>query len=135
MSLCRKIVILTSIIISSTVIFMGIALIIDYYRGHPYFGSADAQRQSAELLTQTYDNQDSHYTIKYPADWQYDAAAKGTVIFRGKSGIPSNSSTVNIQTVLAKKTGGQFSSVKQFIVDIKKQANSQTTKPKFLDSG
>lgn len=86
-------------------------------------------------LSQVYDNQDSHYAIKYPANWEYDTSSRGTVIFSGKRGTASYFSTVNIQTVLAKKTGGDFSTVDQFVKDLKKQASGLSAKVNFIEEG
>ncbi len=86
-------------------------------------------------MTNSYDNQDSRYTMKYPGNWEYEKAGDGTVIFSGKRGTTAYFSTVNIQTVLTKKTGGDFSTVKQFMADIKHQAVSQSPGVKFLESG
>jgi hypothetical protein len=83
----------------------------------------------------TYDNQDSRYTIKYPSTWEYEKSGDGTIIFSGKQGTAAYFSTVNIQTVLTKKTGGDFSTVKQFMADIKNQAVTQSPGVKFLESG
>jgi hypothetical protein len=86
-------------------------------------------------LTNTYDNKDSRYLMKYPASWEYEKAGDGTVIFSGKRGSSSYFSTVNIQTVLTKKTGGDFSTVKEFMADIKHQAMTQSPGVKFYESG
>jgi hypothetical protein len=86
-------------------------------------------------LTKLYDSKDSHYAIKYPASWEYDASDKGTVIFSGRPGSPSYYSTINIQTILTKKTGGEYATVKQFIADIRKQASAQSKGVKFLENG
>lgn len=82
--------------------------------------------------TKLYDNPDSKYTIKYPANWEVDNSTKGTVIFSGKHGTPSYYSTVNIQTVLTKKTGGSYATIKDFMTDLKNQAKSQSSNAKFL---
>lgn len=89
----------------------------------------------SDALSSVYDNQDSRYSMKYPSNWEYEKAGDGTVIFSGKRGSPAFFSTVNIQTVLTKKTGGDFSTVKQFMADIKQQATSQSPGVKFLDNG
>lgn len=83
----------------------------------------------------TYDNKDSKYSIKYPKDWVYDQSNPGTVIFSGKQGTPEYFSTVNIQTILTKKTGGDYDDVKAFMADINKQAKRESTDSKFLEHG
>lgn len=86
-------------------------------------------------LSKLFDNTDSHYSIKYPSSWDYEKTGPGTVVFSGKNGTQSYFSTVNIQTVLTKKTGGDFTSVKDFMTDLKKQAKSQSPNANFTDSG
>ena len=86
-------------------------------------------------LTKVYDNKDSRYSIKYPEDWEYDVPGQGTVVFNGKKGTPAFYSTVNIQTVLTKSTGGDYSTVNEFISDIKNQALKQFADAKFIDNG
>lgn len=87
------------------------------------------------VTLKTYDNKDSRYTLDYPSNWEYEKAGDGTVIFSGKRGTPAYFSTVNVQTVLSKKNGGDFSSVKEFMADIKSQATSQSPSTKFIESG
>lgn len=94
--------------------------------------SSDSSNNS---LTQLYENQNSKYSIKYPANWEYEQPSKGTVIFSGKKGTPAYFYTVSIQTVLAKKTGGSFATVKEFTDDLKKQIVEQGTDGKILDQG
>jgi hypothetical protein len=94
-----------------------------------------AVSSAAGPLQKKYDNSESRYSINYPASWEYEKAGQGTIIFSGRRGTPSYFSTVNIQTVLTKKTGGTFSTVQQFMKDLKKQAISQSPGIKFLESG
>lgn len=93
------------------------------------------EEASAMLLTKTFDNKESHYVIKYPTSWEYDSSSQGTVIFSGRQGTPAYYATVNVQTVLTKKTGGEFKNVKEFINDIKKQAKKESRNVTFLESG
>lgn len=86
-------------------------------------------------ITKVYDNKDSRYSIKYPTNWEFDSTSRGTVIFSGKQGTPQYYSTINIQTVLAKKTGGDYGSVKEFMADIKRQAKKGSQNTQFLESG
>lgn len=97
--------------------------------------NASEANNHSSAMTNSYDNRDSRYTIKYPANWDYEKSSDGTVIFSGKRGTPAFFSTVNIQTVLTKKTGGDFTTVKEFMADIKHQAVSQSPGVKFLESG
>ena len=96
---------------------------------------APSATADANAMTNTYDNQESRYTMKYPASWEYEKSGDGTVIFSGRRGTPDYFSTVNIQTVLTKKSGGDFSTIKQFMSDIKHQAVSESPGVKFLESG
>jgi|GEM_PF-1547666 len=86
-------------------------------------------------VTNMYDNQDSRYVMKYPSSWEYEKANDGTVIFSGKPGTSAFFSTVNVQTVLTKKTGGDFANIKEFMSDIKHQAVDQSPGVRFVDSG
>lgn len=95
-----------------------------------------APAQSGPLvLDKTYDNKDSRYTIRYPAHWMLEKSGPGTIIFSGEQGTPSYFSTVNIQTVQAKKIGGQFSTVDEFIQDLKNQGKTQAKDITFSEQG
>lgn len=91
--------------------------------------------RSSMLQAKTFDNKESHYLIKYPTSWEYDSSSQGTVIFSGRQGTPAYYATVNVQTVLTKKTGGEFKNVREFINDIKKQAKKESKNVTFLASG
>lgn len=99
------------------------------------FAEENEDASDAPVTLNTYDNKDSRYSMQYPSNWQYERAGDGTVVFSGKRGTDSFFSTVNIQTVLSKKNGGDFSSVKQFMIDIKHQALTQSPGVKFLENG
>jgi len=86
-------------------------------------------------LSKQYDNRDSHYRINYPADWIYDDSGKGAVVFSGKKNTLAYYSTVNIETVLSKKSGGEYSNVDDLIVDVKRQALQESPKTTFVGSG
>lgn len=86
-------------------------------------------------LTKVYDNHDSKYLIKYPSDWIYDESEKGAVVFSGKKNTPAYYTTINIQTVLTKKAGGDYSSVADLISDIKRQVLAESPKTNFVDRG
>jgi hypothetical protein len=91
--------------------------------------------EDSTAMTKVYDNADSRYTLNYSPLWEYEKTSDGTIIFSGKRGTPAFYSTVNIQTVLSTKTGGDFSRVNQFMADIKHQAVSQSAAVKFLENG
>jgi TM2 domain-containing membrane protein YozV len=75
------------------------------------------------------------YTINYPAAWDYDQPDKRSILFSGKKGSASYYTTVSIQVIPSKETGGAYSSVKEAISDLKNQISSQATNVKFLTSG
>ncbi len=93
------------------------------------------QAKLASSQLKRYENVDSRYTIDYPANWDVDASEKGTVIFSGPKNTPSFYSTINIQTVLTKNSGGEYKTIKLFMDDIKHQAMAQSPNTKFLESG
>ncbi|TAK75881.1 MAG: hypothetical protein EPO11_04945 [Gammaproteobacteria bacterium] len=137
MSTLKKTIVVLGIILLCIILVLAITLRL---KNKP---TAEVQSTSASSSAQPtaspfklYDNHDSRYSIQYPAEWTYDASAEqGTVVFTGKTGTPSFYSTINIQTVLTKKTGGEYANVKQFIADIKKQAARQSSHPVFLEHG
>lgn len=87
------------------------------------------------VLNQLYENKVSHFSIKYPDGWEVQTIGKGTVVFNGRPGTRSFDSSVNVQTVLTQQTGGDFSTVKQFVQDLKNQAIRETPDTRFLESG
>ncbi len=138
--MCRKLMIGISIVVAFIIIFVAVAWYVTggSLRQLSFKNSELFQDTSAEVNTvsRLYDNRNSGYSIKYPLGWSYDdKSVKGAVIMRGKEGTDSYNVTVNIQTVLTKKTGGKFTTVKEFIDDMKAQAKSQALGPKYLESG
>lgn len=91
--------------------------------------------ENSASSTKLYDNRDSKYLIKYPSDWIYDESERGAVIFSGKKNTPAYYTTVNIQTVLTKKSGGDYSSAADLISDIKRQVLIESPKTNFVDRG
>jgi hypothetical protein len=81
----------------------------------------------------TYQNRESRYSIQYPGNWEADSTEQGLVVFNGPKDTPSFYSTINIQTILTKKNGGEYASIGDFIKDIKKQARLQSKETKFLN--
>jgi hypothetical protein len=81
----------------------------------------------------TYQNHDSRYSIQYPGDWEVDTPEQGLVVFNGPRDTPAFYSTINVQTVLTKKNGGEYATIDDFIKDIKKQARLQSKDTKFLN--
>lgn len=75
-------------------------------------------------LPELFDNPNSKYSIRYPADWEYTQPDAGTVVIGGKKGLPSYESTLNIQTILTKKNGGKYNTLDELMNSIKKQIMS-----------
>jgi TM2 domain-containing membrane protein YozV len=90
---------------------------------------------STNSLSNVYEDKSNKYSIKYPDDWKYENTEKGTVLFRGKEGTPSYYTTINIQTILAKKSGGKFSNTKELVDDLKMQLSKASFKAKILKQG
>lgn len=97
--------------------------------------SSNAVSSYKNDLSNTYEDKPNQYSIKYPKDWSHDNQAKGTLLFRGQQGTPAYFTTVNIQTILTRKTGGEYSNVNALISALKKQLMEQTTNAKILDEG
>lgn len=85
--------------------------------------------------TKIFENKSNRYSIQYPTDWEYEQPEKGTVIFSGKKGTPSYFATVNIQTILTKKSGGKYTNLKEFMASFKKQIAEHASDAKILDQG
>lgn len=82
-------------------------------------------------LPNKFTNNDSGYSIQYPGNWQYQQPDAATVVIGGKQGTKSFDSTVNIQTVLTKESGGKYQSTKQLLDNLKKQAQEFTKNTQF----
>ena len=94
--------------------------------------SAATTTASEVALTQSYVNKESRYSIKYPADWEYERKDNASIVFSGKKGTPTYYSTVNIQVIMSKKTGGKYETADELLDSIKNQATEQSTNVKFL---
>jgi hypothetical protein len=86
---------------------------------------------SAINLPKKFTNHDSGYSIQYPGNWDYQQPDAATVVIGGKQGTKSFDSTVNIQTVLTKESGGKYQSIKQLLDNLKKQAQEFTKNTQF----
>lgn len=82
-----------------------------------------------------YQHKGNRYSIEFPKSWQFNESDKGTILFRGKSGTQAYYSTVNIQTILSKKSGGQFSTVDELMDSLKNQIVNAATGGKVLNQG
>lgn len=86
-------------------------------------------------LTNSFDSKENKFIINYPDKWTHALLKNGTVILSGKLGTRAYYSTINVQTILSKKTGGKFRNVKQLVDDIKKQVREMADNAIFLESG
>lgn len=77
----------------------------------------------------------SRYSISYPADWTVEEPEKSVVLFRGKAGTAAQYASVNIQTVLATKTGGKYDSSRALMDALKAQLYEIDLNTKILAQG
>lgn len=95
--------------------------------------SSEKSRSTNEVaLPNVFESVNNKYSINYPADWEYTQPDKASVVIGGKKDAASYVSTVNIQTVLTKKSGGSYSTLKEFMNSLKKQALQLSPDTKFL---
>ncbi|WP_454785485.1 DUF4864 domain-containing protein [Legionella sp. WA2024007413] len=86
-------------------------------------------------LPKLFEAKGNKYSIRYPDDWSYVSPSKGTIVFMGKKGTAAYHVNVNIQTILSKKSGGKYSSIKEIVDDLKKQLSTQASNAKILSQG
>lgn len=98
-----------------------------------FFTFADDDNASSIVLAETYKDNISQYSINYPKEWIFEKTGVGAVIFSGKKNTPAYFSTVNIQTLLTKKSNGDYNTVDDVINDIKKQILAESPKTTFLN--
>lgn len=72
-------------------------------------------------LSKTFKNNELGFSINYPADWEYTQPNVWTVLFSGKQGTEAYYSTVNVQIIASKQTGGKYGTVEETIGGLKKQ--------------
>ncbi len=63
----------------------------------------------------------SNYTLSYPANWEYEVADKGVVVFNGKKGTSSFYSTIIIQSTSA-VVGGKEKTTSEVMNDVKRRS-------------
>lgn len=85
-------------------------------------------------LTSLYSDKNKLFTVKYPADWQYDRSKNG-ITLSGMKNTPYFYTTVNIQVIPSNKLGGQYKTVDDFINDMKVQISKQTSNAQLLNEG
>lgn len=135
MSIFKKKAIAVSVLILVLVIVGGIMLYATGGLQNTMNEQLTTLFKTTTRLTRTFNNEESRYLIKYPVDWEFDQSSPGTVVFSGREGTLSYFSTVNIQVVLTKATGGEYNSVEKFMDDIKKQVKQQSPDATFLGNG
>jgi len=64
----------------------------------------------------------SNYTLNYPANWEYEVADKGVVVFNGKKGTSSFYSTIIIQSTSPSTLGGKEKTASEVMNDLKKRS-------------
>lgn len=64
----------------------------------------------------------SNYTLNYPANWEYEVADKGVVVFSGKKGTSSFYSTIIIQSTSPTTVGGKEKTASEVMNDLKKRS-------------
>ncbi len=83
----------------------------------------------------TFDDKEDKYSIDYPDNWYYEQPDKSSVMFSGKKGTQSYYSTVTIQVLPMKKSGGIYGNVKDIVADLKGQIKEKTKDVKFIAEG
>lgn len=91
--------------------------------------------KNSDILKRIFKNQKDRYSINYPENWGKSVSAQGALVLNGKPGTLSFLSTVNIQTIFTKQFGGSFSNLNDFMDEIKRQAEKETSHAKFLKNG
>jgi hypothetical protein len=94
-----------------------------------------SQVESKSIKNLTYENKFAKYTIQYPDNWYYENSDKYSVLFSGLKGTPAYASTVTIQMLPMKKSGGLYKDAKAVAADLKKQIKEKTQDVKFLGEG
>lgn len=137
MLLFNKKIIMAALGMLIMVLGMGVAALA--LEGHednsPKTSKDDINSTEPIVLDKYYESQKSKFSIKYPSDWIYDDTAKGSVLFSGKKQTAAYYSTVNIQTVISKKSGGEYKSVNDIIEDVRKQILHESPTATFLSHG
>lgn len=83
-------------------------------------------------LPRQYTNEGGKYSIKYPENWIVDDTDLGTVILSGKKDTIEYFTTINIQTILGKKSGGDYNTVADIVADIKNQIRDESLTVTYL---
>lgn len=93
------------------------------------------QTESVNSAYKIYDDKNNHFSIKYPANWNYEYTKKGAVLFSGKKGTASYYSTISIIVIPYKKPGSAYENVKSATNNIKNGILTRYANAKFIDGG
>ena len=93
-------------------------------------GSVPAQTAKAALAN-TFQKAGFGYTIRYPADWEYETPTTYKVVIGGKQGTAAYDAYVAIQTVASPKAGGTVASVDAVLDSFKNPIKSADANAKF----
>ncbi len=78
-------------------------------------------------LSKTYTNTTARYSVKYPTSWQAVPKNETTVLISGMEGRESFYSTVNIQALPTKESGGVYENAEALLEDLKSQLKNDTS--------
>src|SRR5690606_32458718 len=82
-----------------------------------------------------YEDKYAKFSINYPAAWSIISKKTGQLFVTGKKGTASFYSFITIHTLPTKKTGGKYSSAKDYLESFKKQMAKKFSNVKFLKDG
>jgi len=85
------------------------------------------------ILPNTYTDKNNRFSISYPKNWDDTQPNKGSIVLRGKKGTPDFQISIDIETILGKKIGGEFSTVDEFITDLKTQYGKYTKNIQYIE--
>ncbi|MBI2252101.1 MAG: hypothetical protein HYU63_05085 [Armatimonadetes bacterium] len=73
------------------------------------------------------------YQIGYSVDWIYEKPSNYQIVFSGKKDTPAYYSTVSIQNIASKKTGGKYESISPLINVLKNQFKTSAKNTKIYN--
>ncbi len=94
-----------------------------------------AATETSSKKNLTFDDTVGKYSIQYPDNWMFEKTDTNSVMFSGKKGTPAYASTVTVQVLPMKKTGGIYKNAKAIVEDLKGQIKEKTTKAVFTREG
>lgn len=93
--------------------------------------TAENKKQNAE--TNVFEDDKLGYKIEYPYNWICEKSGQYKILFSGKEGTDAYYSTINIQNLASKKTGGGYDDVSSIVKDFKKQIMTHNEDTKFYN--